>query len=81
MLELQAWIEEEVEKRWADIQQPWKAFQTNGVDKLTAENQYIQRYVSGLISATTQLMEFSARLIPFRRPCKRFSMRSRGLLG
>ena len=41
-LELQAWIEEELERRWGDIRQPWKAFQTGGVDELTAENQYVQ---------------------------------------
>lgn len=45
-LELQAWIDDEIAKRWADIQQPWKSLQTEGVDELTAENQYIQRYIS-----------------------------------
>lgn len=41
--DLQAWIEEEVERRWDDIQHPWRASKDDEVDDLTAENQYIQR--------------------------------------
>jgi len=49
-LDLQAWIDDDVAKKWADIQQPWKSLQTDDVDELTAENQYVQRYVSPPVS-------------------------------
>lgn len=40
--ELQQWIEADVERKWDLIQHPWKSSQGEGVDDLTAENQYIQ---------------------------------------
>jgi hypothetical protein len=40
--ELQEWIESDVARKWDIIQYPWKPSQGDGVDDLTAENQYVQ---------------------------------------
>jgi len=80
-LELQAWIDEDIRKRLVDVEEPWTTLQTDGVDEPTAENLYVQRYVSNLILVTVRLTEFSARLIPFHRSCKRLSAKLRELLG
>jgi hypothetical protein len=45
-LDLQAWVDNDIVKRWEDIQKPWKSLQTEDTDELTAENQYVQKYVS-----------------------------------
>jgi hypothetical protein len=45
-LDLQAWVDDDIAKRWEDIQKPWKSLQTEDMDELTAENQYVQKYVS-----------------------------------
>ena len=36
------WIENDTEKKWYMIQHPWKSFQDEEVDDLTAENQFVQ---------------------------------------
>jgi len=52
-IELQKWIDDDIAKKWADIQQPWKSLQTDDIDEPTAENQYVQRYVSFPVSPTS----------------------------
>lgn len=52
-LDLQAWIDDELAKRWMDIQQPWNLLQTEDVDELTAENQHVQKYVFLAVSSTS----------------------------
>ena len=42
-LNLQAWIDDDAQKRWDIIQHPWKATLTDDTDELTAENQYVQK--------------------------------------
>jgi hypothetical protein len=43
--DLQGWIDKEVEERWDTIKYPWKGPQVEKAGELTAENQYIQKYV------------------------------------
>ena len=60
-LKLQAWIDEDLEERLANALEPWRALQSDKVDELTAENQYVQGYVLDFISVTTWLtVVFSA---------------------
>lgn len=42
MDDLQTWIEEDVQKRFEDVQQPWKTDKSKDVSELTAENQHVQ---------------------------------------
>lgn len=44
--EHQDWIDRELADREEKLKQPWKATEKAGADKLSAENQYIQGYVS-----------------------------------
>jgi hypothetical protein len=44
--EHQDWIDEDAVEKEKSMNQPWKALQEVGDDELSAENQYIQRYVS-----------------------------------
>ena len=43
--ELQEWIDKDAQERWDAIQNPWKALQVSAVEEMTAENQYVQKYV------------------------------------
>ena len=43
--DLQMWIDDEVEQCWDAIQHPWRNPNAVEVEELTAENQYIQKYV------------------------------------
>jgi hypothetical protein len=47
--DLQEWIGSDVERRWTDVREPWRALQTEDTDELTAENQYVQKYVSSFV--------------------------------
>ena len=38
------WIEADMEKRWDEVKHPWKATQTQDVDEMTTENQFVQEY-------------------------------------
>lgn len=43
--DLQTWIDDKVEQCWDVIQHPWRNPNAMEVEELTAENQYIQKYV------------------------------------
>ena len=47
--DLQAWIDDDVQKRWEGIKEPWKTTGSKDVSELTAENQHVQGYVPFLI--------------------------------
>lgn len=47
--DLQEWIESDAERKWTDVREPWRALQTEDTDELTAENQYVQKYVSSFV--------------------------------
>lgn len=44
--DLQMWIDNDVQKRWEGIKEPWKTTGSLDVSELTAENQYVQGCVS-----------------------------------
>ena len=47
---VEEWIENDVQERWDEAKHPWKALQTQDVDQMTAENQYVQEYIRPLTS-------------------------------
>lgn len=55
MDDLQAWIEEDVQRRLEGVQQPWKTDKSKDVSELTAENQHVQTYVSFFIPSITPI--------------------------
>lgn len=42
--ELQSWIDDELLEKEEEETHPWRAGQEDGMDELSAENEYIQRY-------------------------------------
>ena len=41
----QVWIDDDVQRRWEGIKEPWKTTGSKDISELTAENQYVQGYV------------------------------------
>ena len=51
--DLQVWIDDDVQKRWEGIREPWKTAASKDVSELTAENQHVQGYVAFFILRIT----------------------------
>jgi len=51
--DLQAWIDDDIQKRWEGIREPWKMTGSKDVSELTAENQHVQGYAVFFVSCIT----------------------------